>query len=410
MLDLLFFREERSASPRRASRSRARAAAPARRDRSFEGGRRKVVEEGRRITAPRPSARGRGRPTHLPVPTRYLVGLRCFRARRLVNLRKPADPRQGQRVLAAATVAKARATGIPEIRALYVNDLDTARSPTHAAQPDQEPHGRWSDLPHDAPRRTADARDAAENLFQNLFFNPEALRPFGRQPHEVQPPPRRAHFRGEGRGILGFLHFGRRSVDFAKADRAERRTSDIIDVLKTLIDVRNGNGGRRHRPPATAGALSRRDGRERLPRRPGARQARGQAVAEAGLMPQDMINAAVAAAVKEFFGSSQLAVPWTRTTRCPEGHPTSAARPGALEPERPHAQREFPGARRADPAGACARSGCRKARTSRPDQLARRLRAHERLRLPQDAVPQGHRRPASDVIEVPSRRSTRPST
>ena len=31
-------------------------------------------------------------------------------------------------------------------------------------------------------------KDAAENLFNNLFFNPGALRPLGRRPHEVQPP------------------------------------------------------------------------------------------------------------------------------------------------------------------------------------------------------------------------------
>ena len=48
----------------------------------------------------------------------------------------------------------------------------------------------------------------------------------------------------KGAGILyDQLHFGRRGDDFAKSlIEANGETSDIIDVLRTLIDIRNGNG------------------------------------------------------------------------------------------------------------------------------------------------------------------------
>jgi len=84
-------------------------------------------------------------------------------------------------------------------------------------------------------------RDAAENLFQNLFFNPERydLSGVGRMKfnRRVGAPPSRA------RHPLRRAALHRRSDDFAKALIEEHAdTSDIIDVLRTLIDIRNGNG------------------------------------------------------------------------------------------------------------------------------------------------------------------------
>ena len=106
----------------------------------------------------------------------------------------------------------------------------------------------------------------------------------------------------------------RRSDDFAKAlIEANGPTSDIIDVLRTLIDIRNGNGvvddidhlgNRRVRSVGEMAENAFRVGLVRVER---AVKERLTIAESEGLMPQDMINAKpVAAAVKEFFGSSQL--------------------------------------------------------------------------------------------------------
>src|SRR5690606_4393430 len=87
----------------------------------------------------------------------------------------------------------------------------------------------------------------------------------------------------------------------------------IIDVLKTLIDIRNGNGqvddidhlaNRRDRSVGEMAENALRIGLVRVER---AVKERLTLAESEGLLPQEMTNAKpVAAAVKEFFGSSQL--------------------------------------------------------------------------------------------------------
>jgi DNA-directed RNA polymerase subunit beta len=88
---------------------------------------------------------------------------------------------------------------------------------------------------------------------------------------------------------------------------------DILDVLKVLIDIRNGNGtvddidhlgNRRVRSVGEMAENAFRVGLVRVER---AVKERLTIAESEPLMPQEMINAKpVAAAVKEFFGSSQL--------------------------------------------------------------------------------------------------------
>ncbi len=88
---------------------------------------------------------------------------------------------------------------------------------------------------------------------------------------------------------------------------------DITDVLRTLIDIRNGNGvvddidhlgNRRIRSVGEMAENAFRIGLVRVER---AVKERLTLAESEGLMPQELINAKpVAAAVKEFFGSSQL--------------------------------------------------------------------------------------------------------
>ena len=119
----------------------------------------------------------------------------------------------------------------------------------------------------------------------------------------------------EGPGVLyDSRHFAERKDDFAK-DLYEKLgdTSDIISVMKELISIRNGNGivddidhlgNRRIR---SVGEMAENVFRVGLVRVERAVKERLTTAEQDGLMPQDLINAKpVAAAVKEFFGSSQL--------------------------------------------------------------------------------------------------------
>jgi len=133
--------------------------------------------------------------------------------------------------------------------------------------------------------------DSANNLFKNLFFTNERydLSAVGRMKFNR----RLGKEEVEGEGILS--------------------TQDIVDVLLELISIRNGNGvvddidhlgNRRVR---SVGEMAENQFRVGLVRVERAVRERLSIAESEGLMPQQLINAKpVAAAIKEFFGSSQL--------------------------------------------------------------------------------------------------------
>ncbi|MFP6781198.1 MAG: DNA-directed RNA polymerase subunit beta, partial [Gammaproteobacteria bacterium] len=134
-------------------------------------------------------------------------------------------------------------------------------------------------------------KDAAENLFKNLFFSPD-----------------RYDLSGVGR-----MKFNRRvGRDEVEGDGVLSK-QDIIDVLRVLIDIRNGNGvvddidhlgNRRVR---SVGEMAENQFRVGLVRVERAVRERLSLAESEGYMPQELINAKpVSAVIKEFFGSSQL--------------------------------------------------------------------------------------------------------
>ncbi|NQY27599.1 MAG: DNA-directed RNA polymerase subunit beta [Piscirickettsiaceae bacterium] len=133
--------------------------------------------------------------------------------------------------------------------------------------------------------------DSANNLFKNLFFSSERydISVVGRMKFN-----RRLGYEGhEGEGILS--------------------KQDIVDVILELVAIRNGNGviddidhlgNRRVR---SVGEMAENQFRVGLVRVERAVRERLSIAESEGLMPQQLINAKpVAAAIKEFFGSSQL--------------------------------------------------------------------------------------------------------
>src|SRR5882672_9845057 len=156
-------------------------------------------------------------------------------------------------------------------------------------------------------------KDAAENLFANLFFNPER--------YDLSGVGRMKFNRRVGRKeILGPGILYDHKYAAGRTDELSKRliakygdTSDIIDVLRVLIDIRNGNGSvddidhLGNRRVRSVGEMAENAFRVGLVRVERAVKERLTIAESEPLMPQEMINAKpVAAAVKEFFGSSQL--------------------------------------------------------------------------------------------------------
>ncbi|HBA33723.1 MAG TPA: hypothetical protein DCZ12_06280, partial [Gammaproteobacteria bacterium] len=113
--------------------------------------------------------------------------------------------------------------------------------------------------------------------------------------------------------VVGRMKFNRRVGREEETGSGLLSKEDILDVLKVLISIRNGEGtiddidhlgNRRIR---CVGEMAENVFRVGLVRVERAVKDRLSMVESEGLMPRDIVNAKpVAAAVKEFFGSSQL--------------------------------------------------------------------------------------------------------
>src|SRR2546430_1116331 len=164
--------------------------------------------------------------------------------------------------------------------------------------------------------------DTAQNMFQSLFFDPE-----------------RYDLSAVGRVKMNM----RLDLDAADTVRILRK-EDIIAVIRTLLDLRDGKGeiddidhlgNRRVR---SVGELMENQYRIGLLRMERAIKERMSSVDIDTVMPQDLINAKpAAAAVREFFGSSQLSQFMDQTNPLSEithKRRLSALGPGGLTRER----------------------------------------------------------------------------
>ncbi len=254
-------------------------------------GRKTIVEEGRRITARHVRELEKAGVEELVVPPEYLVGH--------ILAHDVVDTETGE-LLASANdeitqemVDTFLEKGIEHIQTLYVNDLDHGPfiSSTLRIDPTTTRLEALVEIYRMMRPGEPPTKDAAENLFNNLFFNPERY----------------------DLSAVGRMKFNRRVGRPDSTGSGVLSREDIIDVLKVLIDIRNGRGtvddidhlgNRRIRSVGEMAENAFRVGLVRVERAVKERLTLAEAE---GLMPQEMINAKpVAAAVKEFFGSSQL--------------------------------------------------------------------------------------------------------
>ncbi len=272
-----------------------------------------VVEKGRRITARHIRQLEKDKISSLQVPREYLIG-------RPVAM-DIADEKTGELMLECNTEISDESldlllkAGVTRIETLYTNDLDcgpfisdTLRSDATKTQLEAMVEIYRMMRPGEPP-----TKESAENLFHNLFFNEERydLSAVGRMKFN-----RRLDRHDEsGPGILYDHRYLLQNKAEECADLIEQHgdASDIISVMQKLISIRNGKGSvddidhlgnRRIRSVGEMAENQFRVGLVRVER--AVKERLGVAESE-GLMPQDLVNAKpVAAAMKEFFGSSQL--------------------------------------------------------------------------------------------------------
>ncbi len=279
----------------------------------IKAGKQVIVEAGKRITARHIKQLEEAGVTKLEVTPDYLVGKTL--AHNIVDKSTGELLARANDELTAELVESFVTKGVAEVRTLFTNDLDhgpyisdTLRIDPTTSELEAQVEIYRMMRPGEPP-----TKDAAQNLFHNLFFTEERydLSAVGRMKFNR----RLGREEGEGSGILyDGKYFGRRDDEDAKALAARYGdSSDIIEVMRPRVDIRNGNGtvddidhlgNRRVR---CVGEMAENQFRVGLVRVERAVKERLTLAESEGLMPQEMINAKpVSAAIKEFFGSSQL--------------------------------------------------------------------------------------------------------
>ena len=250
-----------------------------------------IVEESTRITARHIREIDKAGLTSLNVPVEYVCGH--------VTAEDVVDAETGEILLPCNTLVteevleKIREFGLESFDTIYTNDLDCGPfiSDTLNVDPSTNRLEALVEIYRMMRPGQPPTKDAAENLFTNLFFAPER--------YDLT--------------AVGRMKFNRRLGREEEVGEGTLSNDDIVDVVRCLINIRNGKdtvddidhlGNRRVRSVGEMAENAFRLGLIRVER---AVKERLSLAESEGLMPQDLINAKpVAAAVKEYFGSAQL--------------------------------------------------------------------------------------------------------
>ncbi len=258
----------------------------------------------------------------ISVPEDYVLGRVLA-----VNL---VDPETGEIIgkaneeLTEDLLKKMRAASVKEFRTLYTNDLDQGPFMSQTLRIDDTADQMAARIAIYRMMRPGEppTEEAVEALFNRLFYSADA--------YDLSK--------------VGRMKFNRRVGRDELTGPMTLTNEDILAVIKILVDLRNGKGeiddidhlgNRRVRCVGELAENQFRAGLVRVER--AVKERLGQAETE-NLMPHDLINSKpISAAIREFFGSSQLSQFMDQTNPLSEithKRRVSALGPGGLTRER----------------------------------------------------------------------------
>ena len=250
-----------------------------------------IIEEGRRITSRHIRLMETAKLKELKVNSDFLIGSSL--AADIINEETGEVMFPCNAELTEELIAEFVEQGVTKFQTIYTNDLDCGPFISDTLRVDNTTSKLEAMVEIYRMMRPGEppTKDSAENLFSNLFFSPERY----------------------DLSAVGRMKFNRRLGRPETVGAPVLVAEDIVDVLKILVGIRNGFGSvddidhLGNRRVRSVGEMAENQFRVGLVRVERAVKERLSMADSEGLMPQDMINAKpVAAAIKEFFGSSQL--------------------------------------------------------------------------------------------------------
>ena len=250
-----------------------------------------IVEQGRRVTARHIKLMEKNEMHDLIVPKEYLIGK--ILAKNIINTETGEIIAKANDEVKEEFLNQLPDLGLHHFEVIYTNDLDHGSyiSDTLKIDPTSTQLEALVEIYRMMRPGEPPTKEAAETLFKNLFFVEERY----------------------DLSAVGRMKFNRRVGRKTDVGPGTLSKEDILAVIKTLIDIRNGKGmvddidhlgNRRVR---SVGEMTENQFRVGLVRVERAVKERLSLAETENLMPQDLINAKpVSAAIKEFFGSSQL--------------------------------------------------------------------------------------------------------
>ncbi len=214
--------------------------------------------------------------------------------------------------------------GVSKFQTIYINDLDQGAFISQTLRIDETPDQYAARVAIYRMMRPGEppTEEAVKALFENLFFSEDRY----------------------DLSTVGRMKFNRRIGRDELTGTGTLSNEDILAVIRILVELRNGRGeiddidhlgNRRVR---SVGELAENQFRSGLVRVERAVKERLSQAESDNLMPHDLINAKpVSAAIKEFFGSSQLSQFMDQTNPLSEithKRRVSALGPGGLTRER----------------------------------------------------------------------------
>jgi len=281
-----------------------------------------VVAKDKRITARNLRELSESGVKRIAVPADYVLGRSL--ATNVVDTSTGEMIAKANDEVTEELLEKLAAAGIKEIKTIYTNDLDMGPFISQTLRSDDTPDQYAAKVAIYRMMRPGEppTEDAVEALFHGLFFAEERY----------------------DLSAVGRMKFNRRVGREELKGSGTLTNDDIIAVIKILVELRNGRGevddidhlgNRRVRSVGELAENQFRSGLVRVER--AVRERLGQAESE-NLLPHDLINAKpISAAIKEFFGSSQLSQFMDQTNPLSEithKRRVSALGPGGLTRER----------------------------------------------------------------------------